>query len=106
MNKKQIIIASIVVGVLAIAVFVIGFKLGRGSDKDDKASGGTTQRIEGNVTDNPGGNTEIIGRIKRKENGYEQNEDGCFSSSRRAAGASGGGASFHAAFRQRAAGRS
>ena len=59
MNKKQIIIASIVVGVLAIAVFVIGFKLGRGSDKDDKASGGTTQRIEGNVTDNPGGNTEI-----------------------------------------------
>ena len=41
MNKKQIIIASIVVGVLAIAVFVIGFKLGRGSDKDDKASGGT-----------------------------------------------------------------
>ena len=50
MSKKQIIITSVIIGVLAVAVFVIGFSLGRGQSESgsDKNSGGTPVADSGN----------------------------------------------------------
>ncbi|SEF69840.1 endoglucanase [Eubacterium ruminantium] len=56
MEKKKVIITSLILAVLAVAVFVIGFKLGRGSDDSenkDKA-GGETVAVKDNDSNKTG----------------------------------------------------
>ena len=67
MNKKQIIIASIIVGVLAVAVFVIGFSLGRGSSDEETKE--KNERIEVTATDGSGGNTAVTEAGSENGNG-------------------------------------
>ena len=72
MSKKQIIKASIILAFMAVAVFIIGFTLGRG--KDDEPSGG--KKVEGNVNDGSGDDSSIgTGEASGTGNGSENASD-------------------------------